>query len=133
LSRTFFCCPACRLGGYLVDDRLGLEGRLSERAEQMITLAGVAQSFRQGCTLLQELAGWTTCHEIIRQACYRQADKQQQKREAASPEVEPFRQADGAMEFQTDATSVNTLEGWHDMKIGVFLKRPAGILTRQER
>jgi hypothetical protein len=92
----------------------------------MMTLAGVSQSFRHGSLLLQELAGWTSCHEIIRQTCYRQSDEQQKQREAASPEIEPFRQGEGRMEFQTDATSVNTLEGWHDMKIGVFAKRPAG-------
>ncbi len=92
----------------------------------MITLAGVSQSFRQGCSLLEGLAGWTTCHEAVRQACYRQADQLADRREAASPEVEPFQDAKGQAEFQTDATKVNTLEGWRDMKIGVFAKREAG-------
>lgn len=92
----------------------------------MITLAGVSRSFEHGEVLLERLAGWTVCHEIIRQVCYRQADKLALQREAASPEVEPFRQAQGQAEFQTDATKLNTLDGWHDMKIGVFVKRPAG-------
>src|SRR5277367_6206299 len=64
LTRTYFHCPDCRLGGYWADERLGVEGRLSPRAEQMITLAGVTQSFRHGCSLLDVLAGWTTCPEI---------------------------------------------------------------------
>jgi hypothetical protein len=99
----------------------------------MITLAGVHQSFRHGCTLLDELAGWTTCHEVIRQVCYRQADELDGQRQAASPEVEPFREAQGQMEFQTDATKLNTLEGWRDMKIGVFAKRQAGEPATAER
>ena len=92
----------------------------------MITLAGVSQSFRHGCSLLDGLAGWTTCHEIIRRVCYRQADLLDEQRQASSPEVEPFQQAPGQMEFQTDATSVNTLFGWRDMKIAIFAKREPG-------
>jgi hypothetical protein len=99
----------------------------------MISLAGVHQSFRKGCFLLEQLAGWTTCHEIVRQVCYRQADQAREQREAAAPEVEPFRQAEGQMEFQTDATTVNTLQGHRDMKIGVFAKRKPGLpATAQE-
>jgi hypothetical protein len=92
----------------------------------MITLAGVSQSFQHSCSLLDGLAGWTTCHEVIRQVCYRQADQLEEQRQADSPEVEPFRQAKGDMEFQADATKVNTLGGWRDMKIGVFAKRQSG-------
>ena len=133
MSRTYFSCPHCRLGGYPVDDRLGFDGRLSDRAEQMITLAGVSQSFAHGSVLLDQLAGWTTCHEIVRQVCYRQADLLDSQREAAPPEVEAFRQAQGQIEFQTDATKVNTLEGWRDMKIGVFAKREAGLPATAEQ
>jgi hypothetical protein len=102
-----------------------VEGRLSQRAEQMITLAGVSQSFRHGCSLLDVLAGWTTCPEVIRQVCYRQSAELEQQRQTAAPEAEPFREAPGTMEFQVDATTVNTVDGWRDMKIGVFAKREA--------
>lgn len=126
MLRTHLDCPVCRLGGYRVDDLLGFDGRLSLRAEQMITLAGTHQSFRNGTTLLEGLAGWTTCHEIVRRACYHQSDELAKQRQEASPEVEPFHEASGQMEFQTDATKLNTTGGWRDMKIGVFAKREAG-------
>jgi hypothetical protein len=99
----------------------------------MVSLAGVSQSFRHGCTLLEGLAGWTTCHEVIRQACYRQADQLNQQRQAGSPEVEPFLKAQGQMEFQADATKVNTTEGWRDMKIAIFAKRQAGAPAPAEQ
>lgn len=89
----------------------------------MITLAGVSQSFRHGSSLLEALAGWTSCHEVIRQTCYRQSEELNRQRQAQAPEVEPFRAAAGRMEFQADATKVNTLDGWRDMKVGVFAKR----------
>src|SRR5262249_28151844 len=72
--RTCFRCPLGRLGGSPVADRLGFDGWLTERAEPMITLAGVSPSFRHGCTLREQRAGWTACHEILRRLCYRQAD-----------------------------------------------------------
>ena len=90
-----------------------------------MTLAGVSQSFRHGSSLLQALAGWTACHEVLRQTCYRQSDGLNRQRQAEAPEVEPFRQAPGRMEFQADATKVNTLHGWRDMKVGVFARREA--------
>lgn len=126
LTRAHFSCPACDLGGYLVDDRLGIAGRLTRRAEQMITLAGVHQSFRHGTTLLEQPAGWSVSYEIVRQVCYIQADELARQREATAPEVEAFQEAAGRMEFQTDATTVNTLDGWRDMKIGIFAKREEG-------
>jgi hypothetical protein len=98
---------------------------LSNRAEEMMTLAGVAQSFRHGGLLLERLAGWAASHELIRQACYRQADRASARRQESAPEAEPFRHAPGQAEFQTDATTVNTLDGWRDMKLGVFAKRQA--------
>lgn len=125
LTRIYFACPACTLGGYPADERLGLQGGRSHRAEQMMTLAGVSQSFRQASSLLEGLAGWAACHEVIRQACYRQSDQLHRQRQADSPEIEPFCKAAGRMEFQADATKVNTLDGWRDMKVAVFARREA--------
>jgi hypothetical protein len=99
----------------------------------MTTLAGVHQSFRHGAALLEQLAGWSASHEVVRRVCYRQADELARRREADAPEVEAFREAAGRMEFQTDATTVNTLGGWRDMKIGIFAKREQGEPATIER
>ena len=37
-----------------------------------------------------------------------------------------FREAAGKTEFTTDGTSVNTTDGWREMKLGIFSKRPDG-------
>lgn len=92
----------------------------------MATLAGVHQSFRHAATLLEQLAGWTASHESIRQACYRLSAELARQQQASAPEIDAFRQAEGQVEFQTDATTVNTVTGWRDMKIGVFAKREPG-------
>jgi len=49
---------------------------------------------------------------------------QWQREDAAAHE--PFRQARGDIEFTTDGTSVNTWEGWREMKLGIFSKRLRG-------
>lgn len=35
-----------------------------------------------------------------------------------------FRQAKGAVEFMTDGTSLNTLNGWRELRLALWLKRP---------
>ena len=44
---------------------------------------------------------------------------------AAEP-VAAFTTAAGDVEFETDAVTVNTTEGWRDAKIGILAKRPRG-------
>jgi hypothetical protein len=99
----------------------------------MITLAGVCQSFRFAGHLLENLAGWTTCHEVIRHVCFRQSARLETLRDAAAPDLKPFREAVGSMEFQADATTVNTTQGWRDMKVGVFAKRQDGLPATPEQ
>lgn len=43
-----------------------------------------------------------------------------------------FQEVAGAIEFQTDATKVNTTQGWRDLKIAAFLKRPCGAAAPPE-
>ena len=40
--------------------------------------------------------------------------------------VQQFRDAPGEVEFTADGTSVNTCEGWREMKVGIFSKRKRG-------
>src|SRR5262249_43352986 len=37
-----------------------------------------------------------------------------------------FGAAEGDVEFSTDGTSVNTLQGWREMRLAIFAKRPRG-------
>jgi len=43
-----------------------------------------------------------------------------------------FRQSEGEVEFETDGTSVNTDDGWREMRLGIFAKRDAGEPTTAE-
>jgi hypothetical protein len=126
LWRAYFSCPACRLGGYLVDRFLGLEGFLTRQATRLVCLLGGQHSFAVAERLLTECCGWTVSDERIRRACQTEAPRIAAFR-ADSPAVPAaFAAAAGDVEFQTDAAKVNTTGGWRDMKIGIFARRERG-------
>lgn len=124
--RIYFSCQTCRMGGYLADAWLGLEGFLTRGAARLVCLLGGRGSFADAERLLKECCGWTVSDERIRQACQAEA-KQIAEFRAESPAVPAaFAAAQGHVEFQTDAAKVNTTEGWRDMKIAIFACRQPG-------
>lgn len=54
-----------------------------------------------------------------------------QREESTTREV--FVKAKGELEFTTDGTSVNTWEGWREMRVGIFSKRPLGESATPEQ
>jgi hypothetical protein len=84
-------------------------------------------SFTSASEDLRELLGVELSPEALRQLARRhgRAMARFQQRDEASEAA--FRQAQGEVEFTTDAAKVNTREeGWKDLKIGVVAKRQAG-------
>ena len=104
---------------------LGLEGYLTVGAQRMASLAGVRQSFAVAEQLLRELAGWQVDEETIRRLCHSVAAQARATRETRST-AELFAAAAGDLELQIDAGKVNTLEGWRDVKVAAFARRPRG-------
>jgi hypothetical protein len=85
------------------------------------------ESFAETSNDLFETFGVKLCPETIRTMVegHGKAMARFQTEDTASEEQ--FRQADGEVEFTTDAGKVNTREeGWKDLKIGVIAKRKAG-------
>lgn len=122
VSRVYLRCVRCDRGSYVADARLGIDGSLTTEAKRLTCLAGVQRSFEHGTMLLQEFCGWTMSHESIRQACYDESKAMAAWR-AKSTEAWPATLPNSTMEFQTDATKVNTTAGWRDMKIALFCQR----------
>lgn len=124
VTRVYFTCVACGVGRHPADARLGLDGLLTTQATRLICLAGGQRSFANAEMLLTELCGWHVSDERIRQACHAEAEHIAAWRaDPASPTLPP---SSHPLEFQVDATKVNTDTGWRDMKIGVFARRPLG-------
>lgn len=127
MERLYLACPRCdRSTAYPLDDRLGVTGFLSPRAQRLLCLAGASWSFDRAATNLQEFCGLTVCDNVIREACHQHGGLMRpwQREEPAASAA--FRAAGGDVEFQTDGTMVNSYAGWREMRLSIFAKRRRG-------
>jgi hypothetical protein len=105
---------------------LGVEGSLSGQAERLVALAAASWSFDRAAALLQEFCGLRVTDDTIRRHSL-ETGRRLREWQREAPEVRTrFTQAAGAVEFSTDGTGVNTLQGWREMRLAVFAKREAG-------
>ena len=116
---------ACVSLGYGVDAELGLNGHHTRVLQKHIIRLGADVAFSKAQEHLEALLRVKVSKESFRQECHRHGKRMAkwQPKDTLTPKV--FSRAPGAVEFTTDAGKVNTLEeGWKDLKIGVFQKRP---------
>lgn len=116
-------CEPCGQVGFAADALLGLDGGLTVRARRMACLAGVNDPFRKAEQLLAELAGWSLDAETLRRYCHAEAAQAAARRRDRLGLPDAFAQAAGDRELHLDAGKINTLEGWRDVKVGVFACR----------
>ena len=132
LQRVYFVCRVCRMGTHPWDERLGVDGFVSPRARRLLCLAGASWSYDASAKFLQELCGLSVSDNTIRDVCQEEgAVMSRWQRDALEAHL-PFRQAQGDIEFSTDGTSVNTWEGWREMRLGIFSKRLRGEAATAE-
>jgi len=125
LLRTYFACPGCGQGGAHVDRLLGLEGFLTRQATRLVCLTGGQLAYAPAARVLAECCGWTLSDEALRTACQGEAGRIAEFH--ATPAAgAAFAEAVGDVEFQLDATTVNTTGGWRDLKLGIFARREPG-------
>lgn len=103
-----------------------MEGFVSPQAKRLLTLAGASWSFAGAARHLAEFCGLRTCDQTIRAVCYAEAGLMADWLHGDKAAGAGFAAAAGDIEFQLDGTMVNTWEGWREMRLGVFAKRPRG-------
>jgi hypothetical protein len=132
VRRIYFRCSRCTRGGYALDERLGIEGRYSPDARRLICLAGGSWSYDVAAERLGEMCGVVVSDTTVRELCQAEG-AQMAVWQRTAPEVRTqFEEAKGDVEFGTDGTMVNTTEGWQEMKLGLFAKRPRGPAATPE-
>jgi hypothetical protein len=99
---------------------------LSPHAERLTALAAASWSYDRASHLLDELCGLRLSDTTIRRHSLETAGAMRTWQREAPEVAERFQQADGAVEFSTDGTGVNTVGGWREMRLAAFAKRPAG-------
>jgi hypothetical protein len=126
LDRVYFSCPRCRLGGYPLDDVLGLDGLLSTQARRVACFIASNNSFDRTAAILAQACGWSVSDETLRHVCYREGARLQAWLDASEQAYQHFLDAAGQIEVEIDAAKVNSVAGWRDIKIGIFVKRQPG-------
>lgn len=126
MSRGYFECAPCWQSGYLLDERIGVDGRYSHNAQRLISLAAASWSYDISSDRLAEFCGLKVSDTTIRKVAQEQGATANEWLRTVPEAVKEFRKEQGDIEFTTDGTCVNTTEGWREMKVGIFSKRDLG-------
>ncbi|HLJ91547.1 MAG TPA: hypothetical protein VKU02_00005, partial [Gemmataceae bacterium] len=133
-TRRYGKCLCGADGSYAADALLGVEGeRYTQTVQKHCCRLAADVSFASTSENLHELLGVDICPETARKVVERHGRKMARFQSQDTASEEAFRQAEGEVEFTTDAGKVNTREqGWKDLKIAVIAKRTAGQPTSPE-
>lgn len=127
ITRRYYVCRACKHSATPWDAWAGVgDDHLTPQTRRMAVLAGSSWSFDVAETRLRQLCELRISADVIRKvtnAAGRRAQTWQTESAAAGA---AFRGAAGGNEFSTDGTSVNTREGWREIRLGVFARREPG-------
>ncbi len=126
LVRVYFLCPSCSVGGFPLDERLGVLGRYSPQARRLICLAGGSWSYDVAAERLNELSGIDVSDTTVRELSQEHGAAMNEWQRTDKAATQSFREAEGDVEFTADGTCVNTTEGWREMRVGIFSKRQRG-------
>lgn len=126
--RRYYACRHCRAKQIPWDAWAGLtESHLTPQAHRMVTLAGSSWSFDVASARLQELCGLRVSDETIRRVTEKTGKKAHHWLVSSSEALKPLADAAGHVEAYTDGACVNTREGWREMRLSIFARRPAGL------
>jgi len=124
--RRYLVCSACGSGLHPRDGWLGLDGFLSPQAQRLICLAAASWSFDRASAHLQEFCGLPISDTSIRDYAVAAGQRVRTWVRESPAAANAFAAGDGDIEFSTDGTCINTLDGWREMRLGIFAKRPRG-------
>jgi hypothetical protein len=127
LGRRYYASRECDCKRIDWDEWAGIpQGhKLTLRARRMVTLAGSGCSFDEASQKLRELCRLPVSNDVIRRVCNEEGEQARQWLKDAPQPREQMASSQGELEFYSDGVQVNTVDGWRDMRISVFAKRPA--------
>jgi hypothetical protein len=127
LSRRYYSCRTCRANRTPFDLWSGLgAGMATPAARRMLSLAGMSFSFDTAAERLAELCLLKVSNDTVRRVSEQEGQAARQFLAASDAPAEAFARGRGDVEFYTDGVTVNTTEGWRDLRLSVFDKRKAG-------
>jgi len=130
---VYFDCRCCAQGEYAADARLGVQGGQTRQARRLLCLAGTSWSFAGSSAHLREFCGLEVSAGTVRNVCHAEAAEVERWQANALSATAKYRKTVGEIEFLTDGTCVNTMQGWKEMRIGVFTKRKLGAAVTPDQ
>lgn len=131
--RRYFACQ-CGQSLSPMDGWAGIGSRsVSEHARRVMTLAGSTWSFDQAALKLKELCQLTTSNDTVRAVCDEEGERVGQWLRKDQASASKLCEAKGELEFSTDGTSVNTTEGWREIRLSVLSKRESAAAATPEQ
>jgi hypothetical protein len=112
---------------------LGVEGGQTRQARRLLCLAGTSWSFAESSSQLREFCGLEVAAGTVRNVCHAEAGEVERWQANAPTATAKYRKTAGEVEFLTDGTCVNTMQGWKEMRIGVFSKRKLGAAVAPDQ
>ena len=135
VSRRYYGCRKCRGNRRPFDEWSGLVGggMATPAARRMLALAGMSWSFDTAAARLEELCLLRVSNDTIRRVSEQEGKVAQRWIAQSTDPGERFAQASGEAEFYTDGVTVNTTEGWRDLRLNVMSKREAGLAATPQQ
>jgi len=96
-------------------------------ARRMLSLAGMSWSFDTASDRLAELCLLKVSNDTIRSVSEQEGQVAAEWIAKSSVPTEVFQRASGDAEFYSDGVTVNTTEGWRDLRLNVMARREAGL------
>lgn len=123
-ARRRYHCPSCKNGSIPLDGWAGIDVRsVTPGARRMITLAGTSWSFDRASANLRELCHLDVSDDTIERVCQEEGERARRWCQADDAPAQMFAKASGQVEFSTDGTCINTVDGWREMRLSTVLKR----------
>jgi hypothetical protein len=127
LGRRYYACRRCRENQTPLDAWAGMAaGMCTPGTRRMLALAGMSFSFDTAAARLAELCLLAVSNDTVRRVSEEEGAAAKQFLATSDLPAKAFARADGDVEFYTDGVTVNTTEGWRDLRVSVFDKRRAG-------
>ena len=128
LSRRYYSCRHCRENQSPLDAWAGLvAGKCTPATRRMLALAGMSFSFDTSAERLKELCLLKVSNDTIRRVSEEEGEAARKFMTTSQAPARAFARGKGETEFYTDGVSVNTTQGWRDLRVNVFDKREAGV------
>lgn len=127
VRRRYYACRSCKATYRPWDVWAGVGQRqLTEHARKMVTIVGTAFSFETAAARLGDLCQIQLSNDTVRRVCDEEGERARKWLNESSAPADAIRRASGHHEFYSDGTSVNTTQGWREMRLSVVARREAG-------